>query len=257
LPTYPVVILLHGTDGKLSGASYTWKSFLPTLGVATLALDSYTGRGLAMVSFNQQSFGQFQQTYDAFRAVEAIATHPRIKPDHIALMGFSRGGQAALYTAMSRFQKAFGPKQGLIAAHIAFYPACNVELVSAYDVGPAPIRGFHGEADDWTRAETCRDHFTQLASAGHDAVFTGYPGARHGFDNEFAEMLEIASGAESSRDCRRAEVGGHIVNADTGAPFTYDDACVAHGTTVQYNPEAATRARAPVEALLTEIFALR
>jgi hypothetical protein len=68
--------LLHGTDGPQSGASYTWEIFLPTIGVATLALDSYTGRGLSYVSFNQESFGQFPQTYDAFRAVEALAAHP-------------------------------------------------------------------------------------------------------------------------------------------------------------------------------------
>lgn len=251
---YPVVVLLHGTDGKLSGASYSWESWLPSLDVATFALDSYTGRGLAKVSLDQESFGQIQQTYDAFRAMEALAAHPRVDPDRIAVMGFSRGGQAALYTALTRFQEAFGPARGRIVAHVAFYPACNLELIRGLDVGPAPIRVFHGEADDWTRADICRSYIEQLAAAGHDAVFTGYPGARHGFDNEYAEDLAVTGGAESSRDCRRAEVDGRIVNADTGAPFTYDDACVARGASVQYNSKAAAMARNAVRDLLKTAF---
>ncbi len=252
---YPVVILLHGTDGKNSGASYSWEGWLPTLSVATFALDSYTGRGLAMVSFNQESFGQIQQTYDAFRAVEALAAHPRVDPERIVVMGFSRGGQAALYTAMTRFQEAFGPERGRIVAHVAFYPACNLELERASEVGPVPIRLFHGDDDDWTAADTCRDYIERLAAAGHDAAFTGYRGARHGFDNEFAESLQEEGGAESSRDCRRIEAGGRILNAETGAPFSYDDACVARGTSVQYDPAAAAEARAAVERLVATAFA--
>lgn len=256
LPTYPVVILLHGTDGQQSGASYTWETFLPTIGVATFALDSYTGRGLAYVSFDQDSFGQFPQTYDAFRAVETLAAHPRINPEQIAVMGFSRGAQAALYTAMTRFQRTFGPERGDIAAHIPFYPACNVDLVDADDVGAAPIRAFHGGSDDWVPAAPCRAYVERLSAAGHDALFTEYSGARHGFDNEFAVELEVAGGAESSRNCRRVEVDGRIVNADTGAPFSYEDACVVRGASVQFDPEASAAARASVTALLTDIFDL-
>lgn len=208
-----------------------------------------------MVSFNQESFGQFQQTYDAYRAVEALASHPRIDPERIAVMGFSRGGQAALYTAMTRFQEAFGPERGRIAAHIAFYPACNIELIRGMEVGPAPIRAFHGEADDWTRPDVCRDYLDRLAAAGYDAAFTGFPGALHAFNNEYSERFHSAAGAETSRDCRRTEVNDQIVNAETGAPFSYDDACVAHGTTVGYDPDATAEARDAVQVLLEKVFA--
>lgn len=256
-PSYPVVVLLHGTDGPQSGASYSWEIFLPTLGVATFALDSYTGRGLAFVSFDQESFGQFTQTYDTFRAVEALAAHPRIDPDRIAVMGFSRGAQAALYTAMTRFRDAYGPAGAEIAAHLAFYPACNVELAGQTDVGPAPIRIFTGAADDWTPAAPCRAVAEGLAAGGADARLEEYPGALHGFDNEFAPTPEVVGGAMSSRDCRRKEVDGRIVNADTGAPFSYADACVARGASLGYDPAAAAAARAAVSALLDARFGLR
>lgn len=255
-PSYPAVVLLHGTDGKQSGASYTWESYLPTVGVATLALDSYTGRGLQFVSFDQEAFGQFPQTYDAFRAVEALAAHPRIDPDRIAVMGFSRGANAALFTAMTRFQETFGPQGATIAAHFAFYPACNIKLARETDVGPAPIRIFTGAADDWTPPAACSALAGRLTLDGRDARFVEYPGARHGFDNEFAVDLLVEGGAMSSRNCSRVEVDGRLVNADTGEPFSYADACVVRGASVQYDPDAAAAARTDVTTLLADLFDL-
>lgn len=63
-------------------------------------------------------------------------------------------------------------------------------------------------------------------------------------------------GAESSRNCPRVEVKGCIVNADTGAPFSCEDACVVRGAGVQFDPEASADARASVTALVTDIFNL-
>src|SRR5688572_25164712 len=51
-PSYPVVVLLHGSGGPNAEAPYNWESFLPTLGVATLLLDSYTTRGVFIHSSN-------------------------------------------------------------------------------------------------------------------------------------------------------------------------------------------------------------
>jgi dienelactone hydrolase len=228
----PVVILLHGSDGRLSGASYGWEAHLQDLGYGTLALDSFTGRGLLNVSFDQN-----------------------VDPERIAVMGFSRGGIAALYSAMVRFRDAYGPKAGRIAAHLPFYPACNFTFARELEVGPAPIRLHHGAADDWTLPGPCRAYVNRLATAGAEATMVEHPGALHAFDNEYSDPVRHEGQAQSSRNCWREERDGTLTNRDTGAPFDYRDACVARGVSFGHDPGATAAARADVAAILADVFA--
>jgi dienelactone hydrolase len=250
----PVVILLHGTDGPKSGAVRHWSRFLNTFGIATLSLDSYTGRHLGDASADQSRFGQFSQIYDTYRAVEALAANPKIDGARVAVMGFSRGGNAALYSAMARFQKAFGPANGRIVAHLPFYPACNFELVDQLNTTGAPIREFHGTDDDWTPAAPCRVYVERLRAAGRDARMIEYPGALHGFDSPSNPSWHSDPGWQTSRSCLRREENAQLVNTATGKPFTYADACVEYGPSVKFDAVAAADAQEAVKVFLAEVF---
>ena len=251
---YPAVVLLHGSDGPTSGSVRRWERTLQGVGVATFSLDSFTGRGIIEVESDQRKFGSFNQIYDAYRAIDVLAAHPRIDSKHIALMGFSRGGTAALYAAMSRFQRSFGPKNMDISAYLPFYPACNFELVGELEVADAPIREFHGAADNWTLAGPCQSYMNRLAAAGHDPIMTEYSGVGHAFDG--AGSAFVIKSAVTSRNCYRVEVNGTLVNRDTGKPFTWDDACVERGVSGGFNADATARAEETVKELLTGLFSL-
>jgi dienelactone hydrolase len=210
---------------------------------ATFRLDSFGGRGIDHVLTDQSRLSLFAQFYDTYRAVDVLAAHPGIDPSRIAVMGFSRGGSAALYTSMYRFQHLHGPTKTRIAAHLPFYPACNIQFIGELDVANAPIREFHGTADDATLAATCRDYITRVNAAGKDAFMTEYPGAHHGFDDPNARPGLVNQSEQTSRNCQRREEDGKIVNVETGKPFTWNDSCVEFGPTSGYDKAATEAAR--------------
>ncbi len=94
----PVVVLQHGSGGYAANID-VWSRELNELGISTFALDNFTGRGLAEVNTNQALLGRLNFILDDYRALEVLASHPRVDPKRIVLMGFSRGGQAALYAS--------------------------------------------------------------------------------------------------------------------------------------------------------------
>jgi dienelactone hydrolase len=246
----PLAILLHGTDGPNSGAAANWRAQLTAAGFATFRLDSYTGRGLSQASTDQEQFGQFLQIFDAYRAAETLARNPRIDPGAIVLMGFSRGGNAALYTAISRFDALYGPEGLDFAGHFPFYPACNFTLEGELETTGAPIRLFIGADDDWTPAAPCEAYVSNLRAAGADAEITIYPGALHAFDSLLNRQGAVLPHAQTSRNCWRVEDNARLVNRQTGQPFTYADDCVETGVSIRHDPEAFAAAKEAVFAFL-------
>ena len=124
---FPAVILLHGSGG-LGGTGSPideWSRSLNELGVAAFAVDSFAGRRIVSTNTDQTQLDRLNMVVDAYRALEMLAKHPRIDPTRIAVMGFSRGGQSALYSAMTRLYQAEGSANGLrFATHVAFHPDC-------------------------------------------------------------------------------------------------------------------------------------
>lgn len=249
---HPVVLLLHGSDGVESSAVNGWRNALSGMGYATLRLDSFGGRGIKQISTDQAAVSQFSQIYDSYRVVEVLGADPRIAADRFVVMGFSRGGTAALYGSLARFHELYGPASGTIAAYLPFYAACNFELTRGLETVAAPIREFHGADDDWTSAAVCQTYIERLKAAGADVEMTVYEGARHAFDASLAYLPFRANDAQRSFDCMRIEgEGGVLLNRDTGKPFSYADACVTLGPTVKYDKAATEAAIATVKTLLT------
>ena len=143
----PAVVLVHGSGG-VTAREDRWADELRQAGAATFVLDSFTGRSIAMTAQDQSQLSSLAMIGDSYRALELLATHPRIDPTRIAVMGFSKGGAVALYAAISRFQRLHGPAGARFALHIPFYAPCYYTFVGDEAVTDRPIRLFHGMADD-------------------------------------------------------------------------------------------------------------
>jgi len=244
----PAVVLLHGSGG-VGGNVVEWENDFNQMGIATFVLDAFTGRGLTSTSANQALLGRLAMTYDAYRALEILEKHPRIDSRRVALIGFSRGGQAALYAASKRFQRMHGPASGLdFAAYVPFYASCGTTFVDDENFSPKPIRMFHGAADNYVPVAPCREYVKRLKAKGVDVALTEYPGAHHAFDSRLLKTPVVAEKSQSTRSCQLAErQSGVIVNVKTGQAFTYADPCVELGPTVAYDEKGHAAAQKAVK----------
>jgi dienelactone hydrolase len=254
----PVVVMMHGSGG-ISGVSEAWVHQFNSMGISTFVIDGFSGRGLTATSMNQALLGRLNFIVDIFHALDILKSHPRVDPDRIVLMGFSRGGQAALYASLNRFHKLWNRSGLQFAGYIALYPDCMTTYNSDADVVDRPIRIFHGTPDDYNPVANCKAYVARLKEAGRDVVLTEYPDSPHGFDSGlfgFNQTL-VSNNAQTVRHCHiREGEGGLLMNADTQAPFSYEDACVEFSPHVGGNPDTAQEARKAVTEFLQVLLKL-
>jgi len=85
-----------------------------------------------------------------------------------------------------------------------------------------------------------------------------YPNAQHAFDNPLgATMATVSPQSQSVRRCKIVEEPvGLLVNATSGQPFTYQDACVERGPHVGRDPDATRQVTQAVTGIVKTVFKL-
>lgn len=252
-----VVVLVHGSSGIGSNIDL-WAREFQAMGVSSFAIDGFTGRGLVTVGQDQSQLGRLNLALDAYRSLDILARHPRVDPQRIVLMGFSRGGQATLYAAVRRFHQMWNKSGAEFAAYVPFYPDCSTTYQSDTALADKPVHIFHGTPDDYNPVSSCKAFMARLAAAGRTIRLTEYPNAQHGFDSPLAPLAAtVSKGSQTVRNCTiREEAPGRLVNAATGAVFSYKDACVERDPHVGHDPVATQEAIRDVKAMLKGVLKL-
>jgi dienelactone hydrolase len=250
----PALVLLHGSAGI--GANVDrWASELNGIGAAAFLVDSFTGRGIVQTVTDQSQLGSLAMIVDGYRALDLLSKHPGIDASRIVVMGFSKGGFAALYASLKRFRRMYGSPGVEFAAYVPFYPACNTTYLEDEQVSERPIRIFHGSADNYVPVEPCRKYVERLRRAGVDLQLREYTGAHHAFDNPLYSPHRSLPDAIITGHCVREErTGGEIIDIATGEAFRWDAACVKRGGTVGYDAAATGEATNAVKSFLSETF---
>lgn len=195
----PAIILSHGSGGILPGREEAWAARLRRLGFATFILDSFTPRGIASTGADQSRLPLAASVADALHALRVLAAHPRIDPARIGIMGFSKGGQVALYTLLEPFRRAaLGQGGPRFALHVALYASCSIPYLGE-PVSNAPVLMLLGGADDYTPAAHCARYAEWLRARGAQVRMLVLEGAHHGFDTPDAPRF--LPRVQSARDC--------------------------------------------------------
>ncbi|MBR0692617.1 dienelactone hydrolase family protein [Bradyrhizobium lablabi] len=254
----PVVVLMHGSSG-VGGNTDAWVHQFNSMGISTFVIDGFSGRGLTATGPNQALLGRLNLIVDIYRSLDILAKHPRVDPERIVLMGFSRGGQATLYASLDRFNKLWNRSGVQFAAYIPFYPDCSTSYATDTEVAARPIRIFHGTPDDYNPVASCKAFVARLLDAKRDVALTEYPDSAHGFDAGLIgnDKVVESTGSQTVRHCTIKEgEGGVLMNAATQTPFSYKDSCVEVSPHVGGNPTTALEARKAVSDFLQSLFKL-
>ena len=253
----PAVILVHGVGGLFMNMD-DWARVLNGWGVAAFIQDSLSGRGIIGGTPGDLQLSGLARMIDTYRSLGQLAQHPRIDPNRIAVMGFSYGTVAALWSSGERFRKLYGPPNAQFAAHIGVYPLCVTQLRDDDKVAGRPIRLFHGIADDTNPIEPCRAYVARLKKNGADASLTEFPGATHSYDLISLKDRLTLPQFVTLRHCSLVEgEGGQLMNTKTGKPIDSSDPCIEKGVTMQYDEAATMGTREGVKALLVSVFGLK
>jgi len=253
----PVVLLVHGIGGPKVNVD-EWARALNGWGFGAFILDNLSGRGITGMTPDDFRLSELARMVDVYRALSLLSKHPRIDPDRIAVMGFSRGATAALLSSDERFRKQYGPANIQFAAYIALYPSCVTRYRDDAKVAARPIRVFHGTGDDWTPIEPCRVLVSDMKKAGADVSLTEFTGATHAYDLPAVRERTTLPQAPTTRKCSVGEgENGQLVNSKTGQLFIMSDPCIEWGVSLQYDEAATMRTRDGVKAVLGSAFAIK
>jgi dienelactone hydrolase len=276
LPTEPAsgklgaVILVHGSGGIYDAMLDYWPKRFNAAGLAVLALDTFGPRGVKSTAEDQSQVPFAADTADAFAALRVLATHPRIDPKRIAVMGFSRGGITAWRSAINRVivsQKLPGDLR--FAAHVPVYAGGCVGIFRVTPktgvFSPAPMLWVHGEADDYTPIGPCREYSEKIGQTGTPVSFVPLPGAQHKFDMDDTRKVTIRGAQRTLEDCPlETDVEAMaVIDRKTGQRLNAEaiaatqKACVATGASVQGDKAARDQAAEAITAFLTKALAPR
>ena len=250
-PPYPAVVLLHSSWGLSSQESHYAKQF-KRMGIATFAIDSFIPRGVEKTSMDQTRVSSASMLKDAYSVLEYIEKDSRFDVTRVAVMGFSKGGIVALYSAVNKIQQTLSTNDLKFAAHVAYYPWCGLQFYEMQTTS-APILIHGGEKDIVTPVKRCKNLVRNVLNEENGASITikEYPAARHAFDHPVLARVpfKISMDAQVPWNCSIKETSsGQFIEEHSNIYVSHKNIaevlhrCSKYKGVAKYNRKAARTA---------------
>ncbi len=167
----PVVLFLQGTGGgNINGE--LWTGWFNSLGVATVLIDNAKARGRNEL----WDVPSYTESRDITAALEILKDDARLDLNRYAIMGFSKGGTAAMESG--DYLKTGQPRPQFV---FSLYPGNNGQCPNPYSE-PVKVMVFYGDQDDWGTFQGNRDACKRMAQSRPNTSFHLLAGAHHGYD---------------------------------------------------------------------------
>lgn len=253
----PALVLLHTSNGQGS-QDWLYLKRLRDEGIAVLAIDSFTSRGVSHTVRDQTLVSSASMLADAYAGLALLSADRRIDSRRIGVMGFSKGGIAALYAVYRPLQRLASKGGEAFALHVAYYPWCGLRLHRALTTG-APVLIQVGALDDLVPPERCAELIaaTRGPQGPNRMHLIVHPDARHAFDHPLLALFgNLPVSAPSPASCtleQRAD--GSFVELHSARDVNQDNlgevlAACSRGGHAGGNESAAAAAYASTLAFL-------
>jgi dienelactone hydrolase len=263
----PALVLLHGSGGLEgpTGANIRkWAGTFAGWGIAALVVDSFGPRGIKETGTNQGQLSGWADDADALSGLKVLAADPRIDKNRIGVVGWSRGGTAALNTTLEAVRKSIITDDLKFALHVVFYGSATLQYRDRA-TDKSPMMFLHGEADNYVIIGPTREFADWVQGQGNPVTFISYPNTSHDFDVQggFAgnvKALETSAKCDLVMDLSN----GHALRMNHADNPTvtpdgiraYLKSCAGHGATLGYNAAARADAVEKVHGFLKQNFQL-
>lgn len=217
------VVIVPSSSGVQEEREIHYAKALVAAGIAALVVDSYGARGIENSLYDQSLLDQWEIENDAIAALGLLSKDARIDPRRIAIMGVSKGGTAAMDSALTIRRRWMGVTSLRFAAHVAITPDCTWMTRQAETTG-APMLFLLAGLDDQTPAQACLDQAKRMTEAGNTGIETEvYDNAHHAWE-ELGRKPVYDPEVENYAQCRVWILNdGSMMAADTGEPLPEDD----------------------------------
>lgn len=196
----PGILIVHEWWGHNEYARMRAR-MLANMGYTALAVDMY---GDGKTANHPKDAGKFAAAVGGnmplakarfIAALQKLKSHPTVRTDDIAAIGYCFGGGIVLNMA----------RQGIdVDGVVSFHGSLKTDNPAQEGVVKAKVRVFNGEADPFVKAEHISAFKDEMSSAGVEYHFVNYPGVKHSFTNlkadEFGQRFNLPLAYDKKAD---------------------------------------------------------
>lgn len=207
----PAMVILSSSAGVQRHREIYYARRLAEAGIAACVVDSFTPRGVRSTVTDQSKVSAFQMECDAVAALRLLHEDPRIDGARIGIMGVSKGGVAAINSAVA-VRRRWRGVEDVFSLHVGICPGCVAQHRDA-STTDRPLFFMLAEHDDYTPARFAVDYAQRMRAAGNARIRVKVYKAHHGWES-IGPVYAIGNAQNFSRCANLIEDDGrHFVAA--------------------------------------------
>jgi dienelactone hydrolase len=215
----PFMMIVHGSksiaEKQIWDSEYAYAQEFAKIGIASVIIDLFTPRGIKDTVRDQDKIHGTRMASDTINILQKLKDNPKLDVTRAGVIGFSKGGEVALYDSLAAFYKNDAIRYKLA---IAMYPYCGNFRYKPQLTSKLVL--VLGEKDTYDRPKVCYRYDRYLKDNGNaDVQVYTITGAEHAFDVKGPKHRSVAGQNYGNcifmqdRDGNWTESTSHIVVA--------------------------------------------